>query len=144
MAAEKQQILNAGTLVTTKTEIEKPGVVLVQAFAPPTKAEDAKPVCGFFVRRRFHGQQFLLAKPEEFSANWMQFAETPPKEWIEKLRALGRIEAKADISEYMVPSGLSTKDQLIKEQTETFSVGELMLREKQSQTMNYSTGRVQR
>jgi hypothetical protein len=68
------------------TEIEKPGIVTVQAFSE-VGFERQNAAVGFFVRRRRHGDQFKLANWKEFSPRWMKFVDEPPKEWREKIEA---------------------------------------------------------
>ena len=70
-----------GASVKVETEIEKPGTVMVRAVAHGEAINDGRPVAGFFVRRRYDGDRFLLASPDEFSPTWMRFEDTPPKEW---------------------------------------------------------------
>lgn len=68
------------------TEIEKPGTVMVQAFSEKgfTRQNEA---IGFFVRRRRHGDKFMIADWKEFSPRWMKFVDSPPAEWAEKIEA---------------------------------------------------------
>lgn len=68
------------------TEIEKPGIVEVMAYSEKgfTRQNEA---IGFFVRRRRHGDKFMLADWKEFSPRWMKFTSEPPKEWREKIEA---------------------------------------------------------
>lgn len=109
-------------------ETEKPGIVRVRAIASPDKQMDARPVAGFFVRRRYHGDIFAIAKWEEFSTRWMEFVDQPPQEWIEKIQAkYGEIPelARAEQEE---------------PEPKTFSMGELA--KQPTATMNYSTGQV--
>lgn len=56
--------------------------VLVRAIANESRINDGRPVAGFFVRRRYHGDTFNIQHPSEFSAAWMEFVEDPPEEWL--------------------------------------------------------------
>lgn len=69
------------------TEVEKPGTVLVEAFAPDGAFLRANQAVGFFVRRRKAGDQFKIARWDEFSPHWMKFVGEPPAEWVEKIKA---------------------------------------------------------
>ena len=70
------------------TEIENPNAhVAVKAIAPIDRQDDARPVAGFYVRRRYHGDEFMIEKAEEFSPTWMRFVDTPPDEWIAAIKS---------------------------------------------------------
>lgn len=80
--------------VQVVTETEKPGLVMVRAVATGERAKDGRPVAGFFVRRRYDGDRFMIAKPEEFSANWMRFEDQPPKEWVSIIKKRTGVDAE--------------------------------------------------
>lgn len=56
--------------------------VLVRAIADQSRMNDGRPVAGFYVRRRYHGDTFYIQKAEEFSARWMEFVGEPPAKWL--------------------------------------------------------------
>lgn len=62
--------------------------VLVRALASTGKLNDGKPVAGFLLRRRYHGDVFALQHPKEFTPNWMEFVESPPESWVKEIRKL--------------------------------------------------------
>ena len=121
--------------VQAVTEIEKPGTVLVQAVASADRMDDAHPIAGFFVRRRYHGDTFMIASPEEFSPKWMRFVEEPPKEWKEKLSKRLKFLRMDDLS----------VDELVVEKEDPnrqFSMSELQGQQAhQSGKLTYSGGR---
>ncbi len=77
----------------TMTERED-GIVEVEAIASAEAIGDGKPVAGFYVRRRFHRERFLIAKPEDFSPTWMRFVDVPPGDWEGKIRSNEWVGAK--------------------------------------------------
>jgi hypothetical protein len=111
------------------TETEKPGTVLVRAFANQDRMGDARPIAGFFVRRRYHGDTFLLARPEEFSPTWMRFVNDPPAEWADQLKKVAKAH-KVDLEDFTKPA-----------ETEMFAMSQVSDRDRGAQ-MNYSNGRV--
>jgi hypothetical protein len=114
------------------TEIEKPdGRVLVEAIASKERDGDARPIAGFFVRRRYHGDRFRIASPQEFSATWMRFVEEPPKDWQDKIKKFTKVDDIADLM-YQPPV----------DPNKPFSMSELQERDRHSMTMNYSNGKV--
>lgn len=62
--------------------------VYVRALASTGKLNDGKPVAGFLLRRRYHGDIFALQHPQEFSPNWMEFVDMPPDNWVKEIRKL--------------------------------------------------------
>lgn len=129
------QARNPSIPAQVQTETEKPGVVLVEAVALAERMNDGRPSAGFFVRRRYHGDRFYLAKPAEFSPRWMRFVNEPPKEWVEKLE---KIIKDQTIEDLMVAPPVDPRNP-----ERPFSMGELQDRARQSHEMNYSTGKVQ-
>lgn len=73
------------TVLRAQVETERPGTVKVRAKAAPGHELDARPIGGFYVRRRYEGDVFYIAKPEDFSPRWMEFVDQPPKDWLEKI-----------------------------------------------------------
>jgi hypothetical protein len=61
------------------------GGVRVRALAAKGHETDARPIAGFYVRRRYAGDEFEIPNWQTFSSNWMEFIEEPPKEWREKI-----------------------------------------------------------
>lgn len=81
------------------TEIEKPGTVLVEAYAPEGEFLRQNQAVGFFVRRRYHGDQFMIARWEEFSPRWMKFVGEVKQEWVEKIEAREKLyQTNAEIA----------------------------------------------
>lgn len=74
-------------LLKVQVETERPGIVKVRAKAAPGREGDARPIAGFFVRRRYEGDEFMIADWKEFSPRWMEFVDTPPDGWVEKIKA---------------------------------------------------------
>jgi hypothetical protein len=60
--------------------------VLVRAVANESQMSDGKPMAGFFIRRRYHGDTFYIRKASEFSARWMEFIDTPPDAWLASIK----------------------------------------------------------
>lgn len=79
--------------VQVQTEIEKPGFVMVCAIAHGERMNDGRPVAGFFVRRRYEGDRFMLADPSEFSPVWMRFEDPIPKEWEAPLKKRLKVDS---------------------------------------------------
>jgi hypothetical protein len=123
--------------VTVVTQIENPeGTVLVQAVAHADRMDDAHPIAGFYVRRRYHGDTFLIARPEDFSPIWMRFVNDPPKEWKDKLGArLKTMRMDEDIS----VDGLVVEKE---DPNRQFSMSELQAQQpRQSGKISYKGGR---
>lgn len=112
------------------TETENPrGFVLVEAQAHESRMGDGRPIAGFYVQRRYHGQRFRIEKPEEFSPNWMRFVEDPPKEWVEKLKKITKV---SDVKELMWEPPFDPNAPFPMSQAGTREMG----------VMNYANGRV--
>lgn len=120
----------AGT-VQVITENENPrGFVRVQAVAEDSKLGDGRPVAGYYYQRRYHGQTFLIERPEDFSPRWMRFVDEPPEDWVAKIKKITRV---SDVKELMrAPTDPNAP----------FAMSQLQERDRQSATMNYSNGRV--
>ncbi len=71
--------------------------VRVRALAAKGHETDARPVGGFFIRRRYAGEEFVIPRWELFSPNWMEFVEEPPAKWKEmiELRAQQKLDLEA-------------------------------------------------
>ncbi len=68
-------------------ETESRGRVTVRAKAPGNRANDAKPIAGFFGAKRYYaGQTFRINDWQQFSPRWMEFVDEPPAEWIAKIQ----------------------------------------------------------
>lgn len=121
----------AGT-VQVVTQNENPnGRVLVVAVAEESKLGDGRPIAGFYYQRRYHGQQFRIEKPQEFSPRWMRFVEEPPADWADKLKAYDldtKKFAKLDAKEFVA------------DPNEIFAMSQAQGRE--NGVMNYANGRV--
>jgi hypothetical protein len=70
--------------------------VRVRCLAAKGHEGDARPISGFYVRRRYEGDEFMIPNWEMFSSNWMEFAEEPPADWREKIEA--RDQRKLEIA----------------------------------------------
>lgn len=60
--------------------------VLVRAIAQPGRMNDGRPLAGFLLRRRYHGETFYIQNASEFSAKWMEFVDEPPEGWLPVIR----------------------------------------------------------
>lgn len=73
--------------------------VRVRAKAAKGHEGDARPVGGFFIKRRYEGDEFVITKPEQFSSVWMEFVDEPPKAWLNAMKVneenKARLMAKA-------------------------------------------------
>lgn len=94
------------------TELPSPGGVRVRVRAKAAKGHetDARPVGGFFVVRRYEGDEFYLTDWRQFSRNWMEFVEPPPKEWIDAMKLAedqkAELMAKKEIEQKRSPEEL--------------------------------------
>lgn len=59
----------------------------VRVIAAKGREGDARPIGGFYLRRRYEGEEFVIPSWEMFSSNWMEFVGEPPADWIEKIEA---------------------------------------------------------
>lgn len=126
-------------LLQVQTETDRPGKVLVQAKPAPGREMDARPIGGFYIRRRYAGDQFRINDWTEFSPRWMEFIEEPPAEWKEKILAReGDIRLMA---EKAAEENVLTPVDLMKR--EMFSMASMM-RPQVEQTLNQATGKVSR
>lgn len=148
---------------TVKVETEKDGIILVEAVADEARMGDGRPVAGWFVRRRYHGERFLLEKPEEFSARWMRFVDVPPKDWVEALtqtrkrigpdgRPMKDQEGKV-VLYTILPEGDVVEDYILapeldqrdprnrREDNSPFSMADLARRSKEAVELDYNTGK---
>src|SRR5687767_12106668 len=71
--------------------------VRVRALAAKGRELDARRVGGFFIRRRYAGDEFVIPRWELFSPNWMEFVDEPPAKWKEmiELRAQQKLDLEA-------------------------------------------------
>jgi hypothetical protein len=75
-------------VVQVQTEVENPnGRIAVKAVAPAERMDDGRPVAGFYVRRRYHGDEFMIEKAADFSPKWMRFVDTPPEDWVTTIKS---------------------------------------------------------
>lgn len=86
-------------------DIAVPKGVRVRCLAAKGHEGDARPISGFYIRRRYEGDEFLIPSWEMFSSNWMEFVDEPPAEWLEKLeeRDQRKIEVAAKAAEQREP-----------------------------------------
>ncbi len=59
--------------------------VRVRALAAKGHELDARPIGGFFVVRRYAGDEFYLTDWRQFSKAWMEFVDEPPQEWLDAM-----------------------------------------------------------
>jgi len=120
-------------------ETERPGTVAVRAKAAPGREMDAKPIAGFYVRRRFAGETFKINDWKEFSPRWMEFIDEPPAEWLTKIKAReGDIELMAQKAEE--ENALSPREQIMRQMLSMAQVAQGGGGE--TQTINQATGKV--
>jgi hypothetical protein len=62
-----------------------PGSVTVRAVAPTERMNDARPLAGFYIRRRYHNDEFALSDWRQFSKRWMEFVDEPPEDWVKAM-----------------------------------------------------------
>lgn len=82
------------TQVETITEIK--GAALVEAIKADTTMERDGQLVGFYVRGRRQGDQFEIARWEDFSPRWMRFVDVPPEGWVGKIEAREKLRGKID------------------------------------------------
>lgn len=125
------------TVLRVQVETERPGIVTVRAKAAPGHESDARPIAGFFVRRRYEGDTFKINAWHEFSPRWMEFVDDPPADWIEKIKGReGDIELVA--RKAAEENALSPRDHLMRQM---FSVAQLMS-DPDVRTINQASGKV--
>jgi hypothetical protein len=124
--------------IPAKAEVvtEKPGVVMVQAIATVERQNDGRPLAGFFVRRRYQGETFMIAEAKEFSPRWMRFVDEPPKEWHEDLKKI----LGGDIEDFMAES----EEPRRRTPEQPFSMTEVSQRARTNQDIDYATGKIKR
>lgn len=124
-------------VLRVQVETERPGIVKVRAKAAPGREMDARPVAGFFVRRRYEGDEFMINDWQEFSPRWMEFVDDPPPEWIEKIKAReGEIELVA--KKAAEENALSPREQMLRQM---LSMADVM-RDRDERSINQATGKV--
>lgn len=127
-------------VLQVQVETERPGTVTVRAKAAPGREMDARPVAGFYVRRRYEGDTFKISDWKEFSPRWMEFVDDPPAEWLEKIKAReGEIELMAAKAEE--ENSLSPREQVMRQM---LSMAQVAAGGGETQTINQSTGKVSR
>ncbi len=96
--------------LTAQVEVERPGVVKVRARPPSGRENDSRPVCGFYVRRRYADDEFMIGSWADFSPRWMEFVnvEDVPADWLDKIEAREkereRVAADAMIENNLTPT----------------------------------------
>jgi hypothetical protein len=123
-------------VLKVQVETEKPGTVLVRAKAAPGREGDSRPIAGFYVRRRYEGDTFKISEWHEFSPRWMEFIDTPPDGWIEKIQA--REGSRDDLMAKAQVENSKTPEQRIAESM--FSMASLM-QQAPAEQINQSTGK---
>lgn len=94
MAQSKVATIKAEVNVIDELPV-KGTAVRVRAKAAKGHEEDARPIGGFFVRRRYAGDEFYINDWKQFSANWMEFVDEPPQAWLDAMKV--DAERKADL-----------------------------------------------
>lgn len=126
-------------ILKVQVETERPGIVTVRAKAAPGREMDARPIAGFFVRRRYAGDTFKINDWTEFSPRWMEFVDTPPEGWIERIKAReGNIELMAQRAE---AENAKSAEQRVAEQM--LSMAQIA-KGGEEQLINQATGKVSR
>jgi hypothetical protein len=124
-------------LLRAQVETERPGIVTVRAKAAPGREMDARPIAGFFVRRRYEGDTFQINDWVEFSPRWMEFIDKPPDGWIEKIQEREKeqldLMAKAEIENAKTPEQRMAEQFISMAQMASGGV---------VQTINQATGKV--
>lgn len=127
-------------VLQVQVETERPGLVTVRAKAAPGREMDARPVAGFYVRRRFEGDTFKIGDWKDFSPRWMEFVDDPPAEWVERIKAReGDIELMAQKAEE--ENSLSPREQVMRQM---LSMAQVAAGGGETQSINQATGRVSR
>lgn len=125
----------ASARVEVQTEVDG-GKVRVRAIAPNGRINDARPVAGFFIRRRYHGEEFLIASWDQFYPSWMEFVDQPPEEWKSK------IQKAKDARDHSLEQ-IKAHDQIMRERMQqTVSMGELL--HQPGSQMDTATGQVRK
>lgn len=125
-------------VLRAQVETERPGIVTVRAITPHGKEGDARPVCGFFVRRRYPGDTFQINDWTEFSPKWMEFVDAPPEGWREKIEAKYH-EIAIAVAKAEEEDRLSPRERM---QREVFSMADLQKGGGEELVMNQATGAV--
>ncbi len=125
-------------LLRAQVETERPGKVLVRAKAAPGKDGDGRPIGGFYVRRRYAGDEFRINDWQEFSPRWMEFVDEPPKDWIEKIE--GREGMRMDLMAEAEVSNAKSPDQRFAEML--LSMSQVANGGGERGTINFATGKV--
>lgn len=128
--------------LTAQTETERPGVVAVRAKAPNGRENDARPVCGFYVRRRYAGQEFMIAKWQDFSPRWMEFVDptSVPEDWFEKIELREKQRDKV-AAEAVIENAMTPMQRLVHE---VFSMRDAATGGDEAGTLNFATGQVKK
>lgn len=124
-------------VLRAQVETERPGIVTVRAICPAGKEGDARPVCGFFVRRRYPGDTFQINDWTEFSPVWMEFIDEPPAGWREKIDVKYK-ERKIAVAKAEAEDQLSPRERM---QRDVFSMAELQKNQAEL-VINQATGAV--
>ncbi len=76
------------SVLKVQLETDRPGLVPVRAKPAPGHELDGRPIGGFYIRRRWAGEQFAINDWREFSPRWMEFVDETavPKDWWDKLK----------------------------------------------------------
>lgn len=106
MAKNSAREMPIAAKVDVTTDPVVPGIIRVRAVAPSDRKNDARPVAGFYVVRRYDGEVFSISDWKQFSRRWMEFIDEPPKEWLEALEieedkraeVMAKAEAEAKVT----------------------------------------------
>lgn len=85
MSTSRAPVMKADISVLTELPSSGGRRVKVRAKATLERTGDAHPVAGFFVIRRYDGDEFHLNDWKQFSSRWMEFVDEPPQEWLDAM-----------------------------------------------------------
>lgn len=131
-------------VLRVETVTEQPGVCTVEAFRPASMMEREGQMVGFFVRKRHRGDQFQIAKWEDFSPRWMKFVGSIPEGWEEKIKE--REQLRGQIAELSIAEERATPTDKFT-QVARHAAGEAIALSQvgnatDAGTLNYATGKV--
>ena len=124
-------------VLRAQVETERPGIVTVRAKSAPGREMDARPIAGFFVRRRYEGEQFKISDWREFSPRWMEFIDTPPSDWLDNIKVTEGCRedfiAKAELE-----NARSPRERMAEQVFSMLS----MMKDREEKVLEHSTGRI--
>lgn len=125
-------------LLKVQVETERPGIVTVRAKAAPGREMDSRPIAGFYVRRRYEGDEFKISTWQEFSPRWMEFVDTPPQDWLDNIKA-----REGERDDFMAKAAVENAKTPQQRLAETFlSMAQIAAGGGDGGTINQATGKV--